>query len=135
MKNLWRIMVGLGIIAFGLMTLYLSGSVIFDLFGMRAKQGNYVMFVIIANFICGFLYLIGGYKLLTLNLQAKKIFGYALLILLLTFIAFLIYVQMGGVHKTDTFKALGVRTTTTTIAYITTFYTLTINKKSSKKDI
>jgi len=28
--------------AFGLLTLFLSTSVIFDLFGIRAKEGNYV---------------------------------------------------------------------------------------------
>jgi small neutral amino acid transporter SnatA (MarC family) len=29
--------------AFGLITMFLSGSNIFDLFGVRAKQGNYVL--------------------------------------------------------------------------------------------
>jgi hypothetical protein len=31
---------------FGLLTLFLSTSVIFDLFGIRAKEGNYVLFVV-----------------------------------------------------------------------------------------
>jgi hypothetical protein len=35
---------------FGLLTLFLSTSVIFDLFGIRAKEGNYVVFAIIAYF-------------------------------------------------------------------------------------
>ena len=44
--------------AFGLLTLFLSTSVIFDLFGIRAKEGNYVLFVVWANFISSVLYLV-----------------------------------------------------------------------------
>jgi hypothetical protein len=39
---------------FALITLFMSTSVIFDLFGIRAKEGNYVLFVVISNFIAGF---------------------------------------------------------------------------------
>ncbi len=127
MKTPLRILVALGIGLFGLLTIYLSGSVIFDLFDMRAKQGNYVLFVIWANFICGFLYLAGSYALLKKEKKAIKLFRFALAILFITFLAFTIYVYMGGVHKTDTFKALSVRTGLTLIAYFTSVYTL--NKK------
>ena len=47
--------------AFGLLTLLLSTSVIFDLFGVRAKEGNYVLFVVWANFISSILYLFAAY--------------------------------------------------------------------------
>ena len=43
--------------AFGLLTLFLSSSVIFDFFGVRAKEGNYVLFVVWSNFISSILYL------------------------------------------------------------------------------
>jgi predicted RND superfamily exporter protein len=49
---------------FGLLTLFLSSSVIFDLFGIRAKEGNYVLFVVWANFISSILYLFAAYGLL-----------------------------------------------------------------------
>ncbi len=124
MKDLIRIFIALGIGVFGLLTLYLSGSVIFDLFGMRAKQGNYVLFVIWANFICGFLYIAGSYALLKQAPKAKKYFRTALIILILTFVAFGIYVYMGGIHKTDTFKALSIRTAITLITYYTSIYTI-----------
>jgi hypothetical protein len=42
---------------FALITLFMSTSVIFDLFGIREKEGNYVLFVVISNFIAGFMYL------------------------------------------------------------------------------
>ncbi|HRA60413.1 MAG TPA: hypothetical protein PLG30_12425 [Bacteroidia bacterium] len=31
---------------FGLLILFLSSSVIFDLFGIREKEGNYVLFIV-----------------------------------------------------------------------------------------
>ena len=49
---------------FGLLTLFLSTSVIFDLFGIRAKEGNYVLFVVWANFISSILYLFAAYGFL-----------------------------------------------------------------------
>lgn len=49
---------------FGLLTLFLSTSVIFDLFGIREKEGNYVLFIVWANFISSIIYLISVYGLL-----------------------------------------------------------------------
>jgi hypothetical protein len=46
---------------FGLLTLFLSTSVIFDLFGVRAQEGNYVLFIVWANFISSLLYLFAAY--------------------------------------------------------------------------
>ena len=82
MKKFIRISIALFIGIFGVITLYLSASVIFDLFGMREKQGDYVLFVIFANFICGFLYIIGSLGLLKQKAWTKKVFLYALIILL-----------------------------------------------------
>jgi hypothetical protein len=39
---------------FALITVFMSGSVIFDLFGIRAKEGNYMLFIVVSNFISGF---------------------------------------------------------------------------------
>ena len=124
MRKLIRLSTAAFIGIFGLITLYLSTSVIFDLFGMREKQGDYVLFVIFANFICGFLYIIGSIGLLKQKAWTKKIFLYALIILLLTFFSFIIYVKTGGIYKTDTFKALALRTTITIIALLSSKYTI-----------
>jgi len=45
------------LIAFAMLTLFLSSSVIFDWLGIRAKKGNYVLLVVWANFISSVLYL------------------------------------------------------------------------------
>ncbi len=124
MKKPIRILTAIGIGIFGLFTIYLSGSVIFDLFNMRAKQGNYVLFVIWANFICGFLYLAGSYGLLLKKYWTKKIFLISLIILLISLISFTIYVNQGGIHKVGTFKALSVRIFFTILSLLTSIYTI-----------
>ena len=52
------------LMVFALLTLFLSSSVIFNWFGIRAKEGNYVLLVVWANFISSSLYLIAAYGLL-----------------------------------------------------------------------
>ena len=46
---------------FAMLTLFLSSSVIFDWFDIRAKEGNYVLFIVWVNLICSILYLIAVY--------------------------------------------------------------------------
>ncbi|HNO55047.1 MAG TPA: hypothetical protein PKI85_08045, partial [Chitinophagaceae bacterium] len=46
---------------FGLVTVFMASSVIFDLFGIREKEGNYVLFIVYTNLICGILYLLAAY--------------------------------------------------------------------------
>ena len=57
MKRALPYILALVLAAFGLLTLFLSSSILFDLFGIRAKEGNYVLFVVWANFISSLLYL------------------------------------------------------------------------------
>lgn len=45
-KKIFRYLTAILLVGFGLLTLFLSTSVIFDLFGVRAKEGNYVLFVV-----------------------------------------------------------------------------------------
>ncbi|MBK6754688.1 MAG: hypothetical protein IPG69_14160 [Flavobacteriales bacterium] len=48
------------LLLFGALTLFLSTSVIFDLFGVRAREGNYVLVVVWANFIASVLYVLAA---------------------------------------------------------------------------
>ena len=45
-----------GLVLFTAITLFLSTSILLDLFGIREHQGNYVPLVIWSNFQCGWLY-------------------------------------------------------------------------------
>lgn len=63
MKKYLHQLLALLLVGFALLTLFLSSSVIFDWFGIRAREGNYVHFVVWANFLCSLGYLAAAYGL------------------------------------------------------------------------
>ncbi|MCE9538577.1 MAG: hypothetical protein K8R85_05085 [Bacteroidetes bacterium] len=91
---------------FALITLFMSTSVIFDLFGIREKEGNYVLFVVISNFIAGFLYLLSAYALFTEKKWATKLLFITTSILIISFVGLLIHANAGGVYEQKTIKAM-----------------------------
>ena len=91
---------------FALITLFMSGSVIFDLFGIREKEGNYVLFIVIANFICGFLYLIAAYGLFAGKKWTTRLLLVSTAILLLSFAGLLWHINTGGIYEQQTIKAM-----------------------------
>lgn len=107
---------------FGLITLILSASIFLDLFGVRAMEGNYVLFVVIANFICSILHLQAGIGLWLQKQWTTKLIGSSIILLLVTFIAFSIYAANGGLHEQKTFGALGFRTVLTAIFYAISYF-------------
>lgn len=104
-KHLHQLM-ALLLAAFALLTLFLSGSVIFDLFGIRAQEGNYVPFVVWANFLCSLLYLGAAYGLLQKARWAVRLLLAAAGLLLLAFIGLLVHINAGGLYETKTLFAL-----------------------------
>ena len=115
---------------FGLLTIFLSTSVIFDLFDIRTKEGNYVLFVVWSNFISSFLYLISAYGLLTSKNWTYKTLGLSTLILSIAFVGFLFYIQSGCIHENKTVRAMVFRIALT--LGFTLFAYFTINKKTIK---
>ncbi|MDD2985339.1 hypothetical protein [Flavobacterium sp.] len=113
---------------FGLLTLFLSASVIFDLFGIRAKEGNYVLFIVWANFISSFIYLIASYGIIKNKKWAAVILGISALLLINAFISFIIYISADGIYETKTIGAMIFRITVT--LFFAAFAYYTINKKN-----
>ncbi|MBK8546000.1 MAG: hypothetical protein IPL63_00975 [Saprospiraceae bacterium] len=130
MKKVLLYLVVAVLTGFGLLTIFLSTSVIFDLFDVRAKEGNYVLFVVWSNFISSVLYLISVYGLLTSKIWTFKILGLSTIILSIAFIGFLIYIQSGGIHENKTVGAMVFRIALT--LGFTLFAYFTINKKTIK---
>ena len=106
---------------FGLVTVFMSSSVLFDWFGIREKEGNYVPFVVIANFICGFLYLTAAFGIFKDKKWSQYLLILAFIILIITFIALYFHISSGGIYETKTVKALSFRTVLTLIFTITNF--------------
>ncbi|HNR49833.1 MAG TPA: hypothetical protein PKN14_11370 [Bacteroidia bacterium] len=99
----------------GVVSVFMTLSVIFDLFGIRAREGNYVLFIVYANLVCGIIYLyaaISNWKNLTNSFYSLVL---ASLILIVSFIAFGVYISNGGIHEVKTIKAMTFRTVFTLI--------------------
>lgn len=112
---------------FGLLTLFLSSSVIFDWFGIRAKEGNYVLFIVWANFISSLLYLISAYGFLKIKSWTFKTLSVATVILIVALIGLFIHIYSGGIYETKTVFAMLFRISVT-IAFTVIAY-FSINKK------
>jgi len=116
--------------AFGLLTLFLSTSVIFDLFGIRAKEGNYVLFVVWSNFISSILYLFAAYGFIKNKNWTSILLGISTIILIAAFIGLQIHINSGGIYETKTIGAMIFRITVTLVFAIIAFFT--INKQLNK---
>jgi hypothetical protein len=96
-------------ILFGLLTLKSGGSVLFINGADRAAAGNYVLFVLWANFLLGFLYIVAG---IGLWLQKRWAAWLALFIALTTLIVFAALgwqINNGGLYEARTLKAMTMR--------------------------
>ena len=125
MKNTITILLGTLLAAFGLLTLFLSGSVIFDLFGIRAKEGNYVLIIVWANFIVSFLYLSAAYGFFKQKKWTTKLLGLAVLVLVIGGIGLFFYINSGGIYEAKTPKAMVFRTGITLVFLFFSYFKLT----------
>ena len=114
------------ILFFGLLTLFLSSSIIFDMFGIREKEGNYVLAVVWANFIASIIYISAAYALFTNGRWAKTSLIIAVIVLIIGYIALFVHINAGGFYETKTIGAMAFR-----IILTLTFLILThkFNKK------
>lgn len=109
MKNFFPYIVAALLAALGLVTLFLSSSVIFDLFDVREKEGNYVLFIVWANFISSLLYLFSAYGMIKLKKWTLHLLVISLSILIVALIGLLIYIYSGGNYETKTIGAMIIR--------------------------
>ena len=114
--------------AFGLLTLFLSSSVIFDLFGIRAKEGNYVLFVVWANFLSSILYLFAAYGFIKTQKWTTKLLGISSILLIVAFIGLFIHIYSGGIYETKTIGAMIFRIVLTLTFMATAYFTISKNK-------
>ena len=112
---------------FGLLTLFLSSSVIFDWFGIRAKEGNYVLLVVWANFISSLLYLISAYGFMKIKSWTFKTLLVATVILIVALIGLFIHIYSGGIYETKTVFAMLFRISVTIVFTAIAYFS--INKK------
>jgi len=113
MKSIILFISGFIIALFGVLTLFMSASVIFGLFDIREKEGNYVLFVVVANFICAFLYFAAAYGFFTKKRWTSRVLNIAVGILVITFAGLGIHIFSGGIYEQKTIYAMIFRTLVT----------------------
>jgi len=102
---------------FGIVTLFMSTAVLFGLFNIREKEGNYVLFVVVANFVCAFLYLAAAYGFFTKKKWTTMVLNFSVGILVFTFIGLGIHISAGGIYEQKTVYAMMFRSIVT-IAFL-----------------
>jgi len=117
MKNITLNISAIVLTLFALLTLFMSGSVIFDLFGIREKEGNYVLFIVVTNFVAGLLYLLSAYGMLTTKPWTVRLLLMITGMLIIAFVGLMIHVNQGGIYETQTIRAMMFRISLT--AFIT----------------
>lgn len=113
MKKFLIYIPGIVLVAFGLLSLFMSSSVIFDLFDIRAKEGNYVLFIVWTNFFASIFYLFAAFGFFTKKLWTSKLLGIATIMLLVAFIGLLFHINTGALYETKTVGAMIFRITLT----------------------
>ncbi len=101
---------GAAIALFGVVTLFMSISVIFGLFDIREKEGNYVLFVVVANLISSLLYLAAAYGFFTRQKWNTMVLNVAVGVLVIAFIGLAIHIHSGGIYEQKTISAMIFRT-------------------------
>ncbi|MFO1472123.1 MAG: hypothetical protein U1F27_13930 [Turneriella sp.] len=108
-KPVLRYILAAAALIFGVATIKAGGDVLFFSAQARNAAGSYVPFVLWANFIGGFLYVMAGLFILLNSTQALRL---SVIIAAMTFtvlIAFLIHIAVGGTYETRTLAAMVFR--------------------------
>jgi hypothetical protein len=98
-----------GILAFGVVTVFEGGRMLFGRPEIRASAGNIVPFVLWFNFIAAFAYLVAGLGLLLWKRWAAQLSAGIGVTTLAVFAAFGIHVALGGAFEARTVGAMMLR--------------------------
>ncbi|MEH6763387.1 MAG: hypothetical protein V7655_02715 [Aequorivita antarctica] len=108
-NKILKYVIAIVLIAFALLTVFMSSSVLFDWFGIRAKEGNYVPFIVKTNLTMGVIYLIAAYGFIKSKKWAFWLMLSAALFLFFAFFAFYIHIHTGGLYENRTIEAMTLR--------------------------
>ena len=123
----------IALLLFALLTLFLSSSVNFNLFGIRGKEGNYVPLVVWANFISSILYLAAAYGLFKMKKWSVWLLAISVVILVAAFIGLKLHISEGGLYEVKTVNAMIFRIGLTALLAVASYFLLQ-NKQLSKNE-
>ena len=105
-----RYLVAIVAVAFGLLTIWSGGSVLFGSEEARRAVGDYVPFVVWSNFVAGFFYVVAGAGLWRRWEWARWVAVAIAVGAAGTYLAFGLHVLQGGPYEMRTVVAMAVRT-------------------------
>ena len=111
-------------ILFGLLTLKSGGAVLFIDGAARIAAGNYVPFVLWANFILGFFYIIAGIGIWLQKRWATWLAIIIAIVTLIVFSAFGLYISNDGLFEQRTVIAMTLRSSVWLVISILTYFRL-----------
>jgi heme/copper-type cytochrome/quinol oxidase subunit 3 len=120
---------------FALLTLFLSSSIILDLFNIREKEGNYVPFVVWANFISSILYIIAAVGIVKLKKWPALLLLLSAIILIAAFIGLKIYISNNGIYELKTVSAMIFRIALTIGFSLASYFLVNKSKAITAKNI
>ena len=121
MKKITSIVLVTILSLFGFLTLFLSTSVILDLFGIREKEGNFIMFIVWANFLSAIIYLLSAYGIMKNKKWSTRLLSLSTIILLTVLVGLFVHISLGGVFEIKTVYGMIFRTLITLIFTISSF--------------
>ncbi len=105
-----RYLVAIVAVAFGLLTIWSGGVVLFGGEEARQAAGDYVPFVVWSNFVAGFFYVLAGVGLWRPWGWARWVAAAIAVGAAGTYLGFGIHILRGGPYETRTVVAMAVRT-------------------------
>ena len=105
----WAIAAGFLAFAFGVVTVFEGGRMLFGRPEIRASAGNIVPFVLWFNFIAAFAYLMAGLGLFLWKRWAAQLSAGIAVTTLAVFAAFGVHVALGGAFEARTVGAMTLR--------------------------
>lgn len=127
MKKSIKIITVMFLLLFGGLTVFLTSSVLLDMFGIREKEGNFIPFIVWINLASGIGYIAGAGGLIKNSKWAYSLLLLNTLLLSVAIVALYFHIHAGGVYKMETVKGMVFRVVTTSLASCSTYYL--INKK------
>lgn len=122
MKIKIPVLTAVALAALGLLTIFLSASVIFDWFGIREKEGNYVLFVVWSNLLSSIIYLIAAYGIIKVKKWTPWLLGLSAVILSAAFIGLKVHISNGGIYEPKTVNAMQFRIALTIVFALASYF-------------
>lgn len=107
---------------FGTLTVFLTISVLLDLFGIRQKEGNFVPFIVWTNLFSGLLYLVAAYGFFKAKFWTTKLLGLNVILLLSGLIGLYFHMKAGGLYEMETVRGMVFRVIFAVFAAISSLY-------------